>query len=102
MQVTQGQKINIKFVNVTLQEDSDRLEIYNGDDQWTPYVTFNKELQPRDVTSSGHFVRIITNGFVVINYTETCKPKLYFNLFILRSPKYFLNILIMNFGSAFS
>jgi len=33
-------------------------------------------LQPKEVTSNGHFVRVITNGHAVIEFKETRKLKI--------------------------
>ena len=77
IQVSQGQKVRITFETFTLNEKSDRAEIYDGKDEWTPFVTFTKDLQPQSITSNGHFVRIISNGFVKIHFEETSTYKIY-------------------------
>lgn len=71
LQVTQGKKITVEFTTYNLNEDGNRAEIYDGQEDWDPFVTFTKALRPRPVTSNGHLVRIITNGYVRIAFKES-------------------------------
>ena len=69
IQVSQGKKVQIEFATFNIG-DQDKVEVYDGE-KFEPFVTFTKRLIPKPVTSNDYLMRIITNGFVSINYRET-------------------------------
>eukprot|EP00111_Clytia_hemisphaerica_P015651 TCONS_00046199-protein len=71
IQVTQGQKVNFKFARMTFFGKEDRADIYDGDKSWEPFVSFTKDMKPREMTSNGHLLRIISNGHVEIEFKES-------------------------------
>ena len=71
IQVSQGQKVHFTFSTFVLREETDRVDIFDGQNEWKPFVSFTKKLRPRAMVSTGHFVRIIASGHVVLKFKQS-------------------------------
>jgi len=86
-EVTQGKKVTISFSTFNIGEN-DKVEIYDGQ-SYTKFLSFTKDKRPKPITSNSHFIRVITNGFVSIDYKESvCGGLLNSEYGLITSPNY--------------
>ena len=73
IQVSQGKKVHFTFSTFVLREETDRVDIFDGQNKWTPFVSFTNKSRPRTMVSTDHFVRVIASGHVVLKFKESRK-----------------------------